>query len=539
MSIAPVEQRPSGETLYNTLERDNWAPWLRFDVNQLDQQARVFPEGQIVLSDSGEPDIMLAANRVNWDGQRTTLPSWDDVAGTQYTFEDAYMPNGNTFVLMSMSARKEAKGSGLSQRIFEQVRSVADSQGMEHIIGDFRPSGFGAYKAETGDLNFMKYIAGTREDGLPQDPWLRAVKRQGAEFLQVDRRAMVINANVAQVEGWSQEYKPEAWQEVTDPEQTAYLLDWHEPLHDLEQVDQILECGETGTWYMDRKNDKAVYIESNVWGEVPVVTPSRTTAPERSVDDSVDNYRYNLSAEEVAAVEAEFVDAVKSRNPAPDVYAAWVAPDHRFSNAIRTMEAKHFPEIPNIVDDQTEKESLFYVLVDTRDGSDRIVHGARLSGLSIDSQQESAYINKDKPGFVVIEELMRNGQITDEEFKGYCEQSGIEATDSFSVETNFRVGKRSPSRNGVRITDIAYMTFNRILGESGSTEHGRVFASINTASRISFASAGINFSEIPVRPGKEGDQKYDLVSLPYAEALQRLAVSLGSLAAVQETKFVA
>ncbi|HSX31987.1 MAG TPA: hypothetical protein VLF43_01900, partial [Candidatus Saccharimonadales bacterium] len=95
MSITPNAERPSGELLYDTLERENWAPWLRFDVNQLNQQAHVFPEGQIVLGEAGEPDIMLAANRVNWDGQRTTLPSWDAIAGTEYTFEDTYQPSGN------------------------------------------------------------------------------------------------------------------------------------------------------------------------------------------------------------------------------------------------------------------------------------------------------------------------------------------------------------------------------------------------------------------------------------------------------------
>ncbi len=530
MSITPNAERPSGELLYDTLERENWAPWLRFDVNQLNQQAHVFPEGQIVLGEAGEPDIMLAANRVNWDGQRTTLPSWDAIAGTEYTFEDTYQPSGNTFVLMSMSARKEAKGHGLSQRVFDRVRAVANDQGMEHIIGDFRPSGFGAHKAETGDLNFMKYIAATRDDGLPQDPWLRAVKRQGTELLQVDRRAMVISADVAQVEAWAQEHKPEAWQEVTDPEQAAYLLDWHEPLQDLEQVDQILECGETGTWYMDRENGKAVYIESNVWGEVPLEASDHNKTPSP--------YNYNLSPVEYRRVESQLVASVKAQNDKPDVYAAWIAPSHPYANALRTQEANYFPEIPQLVDDSIEEQSLFYALIDTRNGEDRIIHGARLSGLALSPEGEEPTVNQETPGFIVINELMHSGRITEEEFATYCEHNRITITDSFSVETNFRVGDRAPHRNGVRIPDIAYIAFNGILEESGFRDTGRVFASINRASRVSFRTAGMEYAEIPIHPNPDdADQKYDLVSIPFAPSLKQLASSLGGLATVEQMKF--
>lgn len=528
-----VEQaRPTGEALYAGLESRNWAPWLRFGADELSAQAKVYPDGQIVLAtEQATPAIMLAANRIEWDGTRDSLPTWDEVAGSDQTFEQSHKGSGNTFVLMSMSANKEFAGERLSDRVFDRVRSYAQKESLDHIIGDFRPSDFGAYKARTGDFDFERYCNREREDGLPDDGWLRAVRRQGANFIKADRRAMVIESTFDEVSAWSWEHNPAQWWEVTEPDQVEQLMKWHEPLRDLEQIDQIWECGEAGTWYCDTQNNKAVYIESNLWGEIPVKQEER----EGLIDQK---YQYDLSGEELVRREKELVEAIKVWHPAPDVYAAWVAPNHRFANVIRTLEKGPFPEIPNLVNDRIEEESLFYVLVDTREGRDRIIHGARLSGLSLDKWDADAHINMQVPGFVVVEELIGNGQITQDEFQGYCRERGIDPKKSFSVETNFRVGTKVPDWHGVRIADIAYMNFNRILGESGADTDGAVFAAINRASRISFSYSGIEFDPVPVRPDPEGrDHKYDLVSLPFSPAMERLTISLGDLAAIHALKF--
>lgn len=42
-------------------------------------------------------------NRIDWDGQRDTLPCWDKIAGDPTDYSQTYKPEGNTLVAMSMN----------------------------------------------------------------------------------------------------------------------------------------------------------------------------------------------------------------------------------------------------------------------------------------------------------------------------------------------------------------------------------------------------------------------------------------------------
>ena len=112
------------------------------------------------------------------------------------------------------------------------------------------------------------YCAQTRPDGLPRDPWLRALTRRGMQQLRLDPRAMAIEATAAELDGWRASYRPEAWWQVTESAEITALVDWLQP-HELDRIDEIWECGETGTWFCDRAAGEAIYLETNVWGEVP------------------------------------------------------------------------------------------------------------------------------------------------------------------------------------------------------------------------------------------------------------------------------
>lgn len=539
LEVSSEFAHPSGQEVYDNLESKNWAPWLQFSAQDFDAQRQTFPEGQMVIRDTGgELVAALSASRVEWDGQAQTAPSWDEVAGEDGSFGEQYVADGNTFVLMSMSANANFKRQGISGKVFENIRDYAQQQSLEHIIGDFRPSGFGAYKRRTGKLNFHEYIAQTREDGLPEDPWLRSVTRQGTEFLRPDDRAMVVTATADEVIEWSQAYNPEKWWQVANQEQKDYLMATHQPLLELEGVDRVLECGETGTWYLDELNNRAVYIESNVLGEVPVEPPV-THEEEQVVYQLPAADHYHLPETQVEQLQAELVGAIKDLHSEPDVYAAWIGPDHRFADAIRTLEARQFPEVPELVNDTIENRSLFMALVDTRDNEDRIVHCTRLSGLSLQNdsnmQSESADTSA---GFVVIDEAIRDGQITSEVFESFCEQMGINREHSISVETNFRVGDRVPPREGLRISDIGYVTFFRkILEKGGQVGEAGVFASINAATRKSIGSLGLSVLPLPVeqKPIKNGDSdSYDLVVFPTSPETHRILTEIGQFVTVKQ-----
>ncbi|MDB5168987.1 MAG: hypothetical protein JWO41_343 [Candidatus Saccharibacteria bacterium] len=255
--------------IYANLEAPNWAPWLHFSEAELAAQSHVFLDGQFELEEEDLPVAILATNRIDWNGVAADLPTWDDIAGVNMTFEDTYCPQGNTLALMSMSVMSDKKGQHLPERLIGLLKDYAVAQEVDHIIGDFRPSGFSEYKRITGDFDFTKYIGLTRpEDNLPVDAWLRNVTRLGMQPLRVDNRAMVIPVSIDEFESYQQQYQPEQWRQITDENAIGQLMGQHQPKQDIEQISEVWECGETGSWYVNREAGAAVYVESNLWGEI-------------------------------------------------------------------------------------------------------------------------------------------------------------------------------------------------------------------------------------------------------------------------------
>jgi len=259
------------ELLYTTLEEPNWAPWQRWNsAKELQRPTEIFPEGQFVAWDAfGAPAAALWTNRINWRGDISSLQSWDAVAGIDWTFEDTYQPDGNTIVLMAISVRADQTGQQLPAHLIALLRDyVKRSGGIQHLISDFRPSEFSDHKQTTGDFDFENYVYRRRDDGLPWDRWLRTITRLGMEPLCVDFRAMVIPATIEQVSDYRAAHKSSQWYRVVDPEAIRTLIHRHQPERDIERVDEIWECGETGSWYLNTQTGKAVYVEGNLWGRL-------------------------------------------------------------------------------------------------------------------------------------------------------------------------------------------------------------------------------------------------------------------------------
>jgi hypothetical protein len=263
--------RKLGAEVYERIEKPNWAPWLRVDQARLVDRMMVFPDGHMTLKNEEDiPVGFLSTNRISWDGNPDTLSTWDGVAGENGNFQDTCVPDGNTICLMSMGAAAGFKGQRVAEEMVTGIQKIAREKGVEHIIGDFRPSGFGQYKHMTGNYNFTDYVSQKRFDGRPLDPWLRNVSYLGMEPLKVDNRAMVVPASLDELLVYMTEYKPDAWYEVEDPAGQKTLIEQQQPELNLRKITNIFECEETGTWYVDVENREAVYIESNYWGEIPV-----------------------------------------------------------------------------------------------------------------------------------------------------------------------------------------------------------------------------------------------------------------------------
>lgn len=246
------EWKPSDADAISKLEEACWAPWLRTPKEQLENIATNFPTTQLLLRDSqGDVAATLTTSRINWDGNPSKLTTWDEVAGgsvEEGDYSTTYIPDGNTICLMSMNVKPDLRGERLAPKLIGGIKIVAEELEIEHVIGPFRPSGYGNFKLEHGPTPFGEYCNMRREDGQPIDPWLRSLYRQKMEPLRIENDAMTVEVPLDTFKEYQEAYRPDKWKEIDKG---------------------MWECGETGSWHI--KEDTAIYGEPNIWGTIPVL----------------------------------------------------------------------------------------------------------------------------------------------------------------------------------------------------------------------------------------------------------------------------
>ncbi len=253
VTIAPWGPEDA-HSIHELLEHPNWAPWLEASADTLAARSLVFPYGQLVMKDGvGNPIASLSVNQIDWDGDPKSLPNWDTVAGEPTDYSQTYKPDGNTLVLMSMNVAPSQKGNKLPAKMIEAMQVVAQSLGVAHLIGSFRPSGYGLAKKGMGyALDFEEYcFIKQHSSDKPIDSWLRSLAWSGMKMIAIDSHAMTVTVGIDEFLHYQETYKPNQWAQVKE---------------------SLWECEEVGSWIVDKASGIATYTESNVWGVLPFVT---------------------------------------------------------------------------------------------------------------------------------------------------------------------------------------------------------------------------------------------------------------------------
>jgi hypothetical protein len=137
----------------------------------------------------------------------------------------------------------------LPGKMIDAAANLGGKLKVDHLIGSFRPSEFGKLKPGLGwDMDFWEYCLMKKSySDKPIDHWLGSLWHKGMKMLAPDYQAMAVQVSLEEFESYKQTYQPDMWQEIKP---------------------KVWECGEVGTWYVQA--DYAEYIESNVWGELPI-----------------------------------------------------------------------------------------------------------------------------------------------------------------------------------------------------------------------------------------------------------------------------
>ncbi len=486
--------------VHTLIETPTWAPWLRFDLRAMQDYDAVFPEGQIVHLDDGGPIGALTSLRISWSGHPDELGTWDAVSGHDTSVREAHDPEGNTLVMLSVSIRSDRRGRGVPAVLVDHARRVARDLGLEHLISPFRPSGFGAHKAEGGDVDFDAYCASRRGDGLPIDPWLRALTRLGMQPIRPVDGAMVVPVPLAELEELRRTYRPEAWYRLDDVR--AGALASHLRAGVGHPVDEVWECGETGAWFVDLGGRRATYSEANLWGEVPLApVGEEPEAPATDTDDEVvidlrdDGPRLRGSAS-LAPLRADLVRSVGAGAPGEEVAVGWVESTDPRAEVVRDLEACALPDIGAFLTPEVERQCRFLVVVDLRAGRTDIAHAYRVSSPRYHEPDASS------AGMPTIDEIVAtNPEVSLDEVRAHYDRTGFELSGCIAVESSFRVAARSEGVNGMRWSDYGYVAlFLELVRDADDDGRRGVFAHANEATVRSLKTIDISVEPFLGRP---------------------------------------
>lgn len=198
-----------------------------------------FAPFQFVLRDADAGGAVAAVGHtlpLRWDAPLAELPDrgWDAIFEIAVAdFDAGRTPNLITAIEASVAPAYQ--GKGVSRRVIESMRSIAQERGFPSLVAPVRPS----WKARYPITPIDRYVSWSDETGAPFDPWLRTHWRLGATIVKVAPQSMRISGTVAEWEGWTG---------LKFPDSGTYVV-----------------AGALAPIEIDRERDSGVYIEPNVW----------------------------------------------------------------------------------------------------------------------------------------------------------------------------------------------------------------------------------------------------------------------------------
>ncbi|MGI8415297.1 MAG: hypothetical protein ACR2P2_03650 [Nakamurella sp.] len=154
----------------------------------------------MIAYDADAPDQAIARAfcvPLHWDGDpalgELPVDGWDG-AIWRSARDRQIGQKPNIVSALEITVPTDLQGTGLSGKMLAAMRDNAARLGFEHLVAPVRPN----RKQLAPDMPMQEYVALVREDGLPQDPWLRVHVRAGGRIVGTSTRAMVIPGTLQQ-----------------------------------------------------------------------------------------------------------------------------------------------------------------------------------------------------------------------------------------------------------------------------------------------------------------------------------------------------
>jgi hypothetical protein len=236
LRVVSLAERPDLADAMLTMEA-TWPAYVRAEPLLVNWAFERHAEYMLVVLDEDERVIARAASLpFHWDGDVDSLPDtgWDEVV--RQSMADTYAGRELTAACaLEIAIVPGLQAKNISGRTLAALNDNARRLGHADMMAPVRPSN----KHIEPTVPITEYAARRRDDGLPEDAWLRVHVRAGGEIVKICPASMAIAGSLAQWREW-----------------TGLPFDTDGP---------VVVPGALTPVEVSVVHDRAVYIEPNVW----------------------------------------------------------------------------------------------------------------------------------------------------------------------------------------------------------------------------------------------------------------------------------
>ena len=244
LRIVTIAERPTLKSSFVDQETEPWPDFMNEDpmANLYYSDVRTaHPDYGLIAYDAGAPDAAVARAfcvPFFWEGDpalgELPVDGWDGVIWRSARDRQVGR-EPNLVSALEITVPTHLQGTGLSATMLAAMRDNAARLGFEHLVAPVRPTRKHLYP----DMPVAEYASLVRDDGLPEDPWLRVHVRAGGRIVGTCPRAMVIPGTLDEWRSW-----------------TGLPFDESGP---------VLVPGALVPVHCSVEHDHAVYVEPGVW----------------------------------------------------------------------------------------------------------------------------------------------------------------------------------------------------------------------------------------------------------------------------------
>ncbi|HEV2780416.1 MAG TPA: N-acetyltransferase [Actinophytocola sp.] len=235
LRVVTLADRPDLRDAILTMEA-HWPEYIRPEPVLITWAFDRHARHQLLVLDGDEAVARAVSVPFAWDGEPGSLPDtgWDEML-RQSLLDTHAGAELTTLCALEVAVVPGQRARNLSGYTLAALADNARRAGYTDVVVPVRPS----HKHLEPLVPMAEYVARTRPDGLPSDPWLRVHVREGGRILKICPVSMTISGSLAQWRGW-----------------TGLPFDTSGP---------VTVPGALNPVEVSVEHDHAVYIEPNVW----------------------------------------------------------------------------------------------------------------------------------------------------------------------------------------------------------------------------------------------------------------------------------